>query len=131
LQDDTCVPSLIRGAKYENINFGAGSIGAIYGYFLSKADNNVIHYVRENRVEQLHKGINVDIFNGRDSKKQRKWVTSTILKTITEFVEHKRFDLVLVSVKHGYLEGLFLYRQLYKLGKILVGILCSRRQFGL
>ena len=48
--------------------FGAGAIGSIYSYFLSKANNEVLHFVREGRAQQLNHGMRVNILDGRDPK---------------------------------------------------------------
>lgn len=52
--------------------FGAGAIGTIYGYVLSKAGNEVVHYVRPNRATQIKDGIQVSILDGRNEKKCEK-----------------------------------------------------------
>ncbi len=85
--------------------FGAGAIGTIYGYFLSRAGNEVVHYVRENRAGQLRKGIDVNILDGRDEKNMEEIRDHYTIRTITDFKEYREFDLMMVSVKHGSLEG--------------------------
>jgi ketopantoate reductase len=45
---------------------GAGAIGTIYGYLLSKSGNHVCHYVRSDKYEKLKNGVRVDITDARD-----------------------------------------------------------------
>jgi ketopantoate reductase len=85
--------------------FGAGAIGTIYGYLLSKAGNDVIHFVRENRAEQLKNGLDVNILDGRNEKDLKVIQDVHEMRTITDFNVCREFDMILVSIKHGSLDG--------------------------
>lgn len=84
--------------------FGAGAIGSIYGYFLSKANNEVVHFVRECRAQQLNHGMRVNIVDGRDPKQIVKVDETYPIRTISHFLAMKQFDMILVSIKHGSLD---------------------------
>lgn len=84
--------------------FGAGAIGTIYGYVLSKAENEVVHYVRPNRAMQIKDGIQVSILDGRNEKNVKKIEDIYKISTITDFADIKEFDIIFVSIKHGSLE---------------------------
>jgi 2-dehydropantoate 2-reductase len=84
--------------------FGAGAIGTIYGYFLAKAGNDVTHYVRPNRAEQLKGGLAVRIQDGRDEKHVQEIQDNYVIRTITS-LNGTSYDLILVSIKHGSLDG--------------------------
>jgi 2-dehydropantoate 2-reductase len=85
--------------------FGAGAIGSIYGYFLCKSGNEVVHFVREERVNQLTDGIKVDILDGRDEKRVLRIEDEYKIKFTSELNSNKDYDLILVSIKHGSLES--------------------------
>lgn len=84
--------------------FGAGSIGSIYGYFLTQAGHSVTHYVRANRQAQLKDGLKVNLLDGRDDKQIKTINDLYDIKTITKIEPHSAYDLILVSIKHGSLE---------------------------
>lgn len=85
--------------------FGCGAIGTIYGYLLAEAGNEVIHFVRESRAGQLAEGIAISLLDGRDGKNIKEIRDSYKLRTITAFEKQEAYDLILVSVKHGSLDG--------------------------
>lgn len=81
--------------------FGAGAIGTIYGYYLSKAGNDVTHYVRESRASQLAGGVAVSILDGRDEKNTVQTEDTYQIRTTVKLDAEEKYDLILVSVKHG------------------------------
>jgi len=85
--------------------FGAGAIGSIYGYFLSQSDNEVVHFVRASRAEQLRSGLSVRILDGRSPNDIREVDTTYPIRTVTDFNTTRRFDLILVSVNHHSLDA--------------------------
>jgi len=85
--------------------FGAGPIGSIYSYFLSQVGNEVIHFVRALRAEQLSRGLHVSILDGRSPKDIKHVDMNYQIRTITDFGTERQFDLILVSVKHHSLEA--------------------------
>lgn len=85
--------------------FGAGAIGTIYGYVLAKAGNQVVHYVRAQRAEQLRNGLRVSILDGRDQKNAKKIDDVYEIRTTTDFAAVRDFDVILVSIKHCSLQG--------------------------
>ena len=85
--------------------FGAGAIGSIYGYFLSQLENEVVHFVRAPRAEQLSRGLHVSILDGRSPKDIRHVGATYQIRTVTDFAAGRQFDLILVSVNHRSLEA--------------------------
>ncbi|PEJ11471.1 ketopantoate reductase family protein [Bacillus wiedmannii] len=85
--------------------FGAGVIGSVYGYVLTKAGFDVTHYVRPKNVEKLEQGILLNLFDGRDKKRVENTSEIYKLKIVDELPSFDQFDLVLVSVRHYQLES--------------------------
>ena len=85
---------------------GAGAIGTIYGYLLSKSGNQVCHYVKGTRYDKLKKGINVELLDARDEKKPRLIEDLYKIDLRTDFSGNLDYDFILVSMKHGSLESI-------------------------
>jgi ketopantoate reductase len=83
---------------------GAGAIGNIYGYLLSKSGNKVCHYVRNTRYNNLKNGINVELLDARDEKKPRLIEDLYRIDLITDLSGNLDYDFILVSMKHGSIE---------------------------
>jgi 2-dehydropantoate 2-reductase len=85
---------------------GAGAIGLIYGYLLSKSGNQVCHYVRKSRYDKLKDGINVELLDARDEKKPRLIEDLYKIDLRTDFNGTLDYDFILVSMKHGSLDSI-------------------------
>jgi len=85
--------------------FGTGVIGTIYGYVLSNAGNDVIHYVRPGKAASLKNGIPIQWLDGR-SKQPKQETVLYKAKVVESFSPADRFDLVIVSVRHYQLDSL-------------------------
>jgi 2-dehydropantoate 2-reductase len=79
--------------------FGAGVIGTIYGYALSKASNQVIHYVRPGKKKQLEKGVDISLMDGR-FKPARQDHIHYDMNVVEDFKDAGHFDLLIASVRH-------------------------------
>jgi 2-dehydropantoate 2-reductase len=84
--------------------FGAGVIGTIYGYVLSKAGHEVIHYVRQGKSKTLQPGINLFMVDGRQ-KKAPDISDHYSIKLTETLSSNDKYDLVIVSVRHYQLDS--------------------------
>jgi 2-dehydropantoate 2-reductase len=80
--------------------FGAGVIGTLYGWALSKADNDVTLFVKESNQERFTKGpITIDIYD--DRKLPFRCPTDLYSpKITTNFNSDNCYDLLIVCIKH-------------------------------
>jgi 2-dehydropantoate 2-reductase len=82
---------------------GAGVIGSIYGWALSKAGHTITHLVRLGRSDQFRNGIAIDMMDRR--KGHKKWLNDIYHITVTEIIPSKNdFDIVIIPVRHYALE---------------------------
>ena len=85
--------------------FGTGVIGAIYGYILSRAGNDVTHYVRPGKAASLQNGIEMRLLDGR-SKRPHPDMVHYQAAIVERFSPADRYDLVIVSVRHYQLDAI-------------------------
>jgi ketopantoate reductase len=83
---------------------GAGAIGTIYGYLLSKSDNQVCHYVKSNKYERLKNGVKIEITDARDERNPGFIEDNYQINLKTDLKNEMDYDIILVSMKHGSLE---------------------------
>jgi 2-dehydropantoate 2-reductase len=83
---------------------GAGIIGTIYGWALSKANHDITHFVRPGKSSRLKKGVKIDLLDGR--KSQQKHFIGLYEISITENISPSDgFELVIVPTKPYQLEA--------------------------
>ncbi|MHB8065386.1 MAG: ketopantoate reductase family protein [Ruminiclostridium sp.] len=84
--------------------WGAGVIGAIYGYALEKAGFDVTHYVRSNKVKALESGIKMNLLDARN-KKNTAHLSDVYSIKVTDHLDNlNNFDLIIVSVRFNQIE---------------------------
>ena len=84
--------------------FGRGVISTLYGWALEKAGNDVDFYVRPGRAADFGPSIDLDIRDGRTSRKGRP-VNGPWPITLREDLEADHdYDLIIVSVNHDQLD---------------------------
>lgn len=75
---------------------GAGAVGLVYGYLLSKIGANVTFLVKENHLNQLSNG--VTLFDINTDKKRTSPLSFSNLQLITSLPEKADFDIVLFCI---------------------------------
>jgi len=82
---------------------GAGVIGSIYGWALSKAGHTITHLVRSGRSGQFRNGIAIDMMDRR--KGHKKWCNDIYHITVIETIpSNNDFEIVIIPVRHYALE---------------------------
>ena len=84
--------------------FGAGVIGAVYGYALAQAGNDVTHYVRPGKKAALAAGIPIRLLDGRHKNSKDADVRYQ-LKVVEQLSPADDYELFIVSVRHYQLES--------------------------
>jgi 2-dehydropantoate 2-reductase len=84
--------------------FGAGVIGTVYGFALSRAGVDVTHYVRPEKKRALEKGIRLQLLDGRSRPSSG---TSAVyqLKLVDSLSPADDYDFYIVSVRHYQLDA--------------------------
>jgi 2-dehydropantoate 2-reductase len=77
---------------------GAGIIGSIYGWALSKAGYDVTHFVRPGKAQQLTEGIPIDMLDSRKGH-DKQYIGHYALKVTETLSLSDGFDLVIVPTK--------------------------------
>ncbi|GKU77885.1 ketopantoate reductase family protein [Paenibacillus sp. L3-i20] len=85
--------------------FGAGVIGSVYGYVLSRGGHHVVHYVRSERLNELQDGIKLNLLDGRNKKRPQEIQDNYKAEMVDELPDLNTFDLVLISVRHYQVEA--------------------------
>lgn len=75
---------------------GAGAVGLVYGYLLSKTGASITFLVKENQIEQLRSG--VTLFNINADKTYSSPLSYSNLHLITALPEKSDFDMVLFCI---------------------------------
>jgi 2-dehydropantoate 2-reductase len=83
--------------------FGAGVIGAVYGYVLAQAGNEVVHYVRPGKQKSLENGICIQLLDGRAKPAKQETILYRA-NIVEDFSPSDNYDLVIVSVRHYQLD---------------------------
>lgn len=74
---------------------GTGIIGVIYGWALSQSGNDIIHFVRKGRKEQLKNEITLDILDERKGHPKYN-ITKYALKCVEEISPVDGYELIIV-----------------------------------
>ena len=91
------------GGRMKVLIVGAGVIGSIVGWALSKAGHTITHLVRPGRSDQFSNGIAIDMMDRR--KGHKKWLKDIYHITVAETITSKNdYDVVIIPVKHYILE---------------------------
>jgi 2-dehydropantoate 2-reductase len=83
---------------------GAGIIGTIYGWALSQAGHEVVHFVRPGKAALLRSGVSMDLFDRRKGRK-RYFRGQYPLKATEAISLSDHYQLVIVPTKHDQLEA--------------------------
>jgi len=78
---------------------GVGVIGTIYGWALSRAGHDVMHFVRPGKASKYLDGIQMDVLDKRGNHDSR-FIGPYSLKTIETLDKSTHYDLVIIPVKH-------------------------------
>jgi len=84
--------------------FGRGVITLDYGWALEKVGNEIEFYVRPGKATQYGPYVDLDMFDGRKSKKGEKIIEKWAIKMSEEVSPDHNFDLIFVSVNHQQLD---------------------------
>lgn len=77
---------------------GAGIIGSIYGWALSRAGYDVTHFVRPGKIQQLAQGIPIDVLDSR-KRHDKQYIGHHALKVTETLSLSNGFDIVIVPTK--------------------------------
>lgn len=78
--------------------FGRGVIGTLYAWAFEKAGHTVAFYVREGRKAQYGSYVNLDVWDARRSKKDRRVKEKWPIVTHEDIKENHSYDLIILSV---------------------------------
>lgn len=95
---------VFKGTFMRVLIVGAGIIGTIFGWALSRAGHDVAHLVRPGRAAPLADGIAMDVVDRRRGHKGR-FRGQYLLTAVESLQPSDRFDMVIVPVKHYQLES--------------------------
>ncbi len=77
---------------------GAGVIGSIYGWALSKVGHTITHLVRQGRSDQFRNGIAIDMMDKR--KGHKKWCNDIYQISVIETIPSKNdYEMVIIPVR--------------------------------
>jgi 2-dehydropantoate 2-reductase len=76
---------------------GAGVIGATYGWALTESGNDVTHFVKPGKQDQLKGGIHLDLVDDRKGHKKNR-VTQYALKCVEAIAPSDRYELIVLPI---------------------------------
>lgn len=77
---------------------GSGVIGCLYGSTFKRLGHHVTHLVRQNKIDALQNGIDLDVLDL--SQDRHHFVEKYSPTYITQLSEDDPYDVILISVKH-------------------------------
>lgn len=80
--------------------FGRGVVSTLYGWAFANAGHEVEYFVRPARVKQYGETVDIEIYDARSNRAQKKVVEVLPTKLITTLDDDHDFDLIIVSVSH-------------------------------
>lgn len=88
----------LRNHEVKTLIVGAGVIGSIYGWVLSRGGYDITHFVRPGKSPQLAKGIPIDILDSRKGY-DKQYIGHYNLKVTEALNSSESFEFVIIPTK--------------------------------